>query len=72
VLPAIKVFQEVMGLPENEQRALLMYLLAKFGYPDPRASLPWDDLEDEEADRAYERLVRGASRDGFRGGADAP
>lgn len=57
VRSAIEVFQEVMALPENEQRALLDYLLRRFGYPDPRAFLPWDDLEDEEIDRAYERLA---------------
>lgn len=54
---AIEVFEEVIKLPENEQRALLDHLLRKFGYPDPRALLPWDDLDDEEVDRAYERLI---------------
>ena len=57
VRSAIEVFQEVIALPEIEQRALLDYLLRKFGYLHTRAFLPWDDLEDEEADRAYERLA---------------
>lgn len=54
---AIEVFEKVVELPENEQRALLDYLLRKFGYPDIRMFLSWDDLDDEELDRTYEGLI---------------
>jgi hypothetical protein len=52
-----ELLEKIINLSEKEQRALLDHLLRKFGYPDPRTFLPWDDLDDEEVDRAYAELA---------------
>lgn len=54
---AAELLEEIIELPEGERRVLLEQLFWKFGCPGSCAFLFWDDLDDEEVDRAYGELA---------------